>query len=498
MQIADHERNPMRPVSIPLAIRGVLAIALAASLVLGFAREMMSGFQGQSSVALLAALLLLVFAALDVIFAFKTSLRLPEHSLQIRGIGRSYSASEIHALMVSGVSPNEKYLSWVGRWVARASPSFFSLPPLYQRLVEVALMAITYGLVALVLIVVVRVFGMAGGNTTAADAVISWLFFGVVLLAYAYWATILSHMYNAANWARKLAPAGIVKLLRGLLVLVVAVALVAQFSGWRVPVAPSLQPWSGIVIIGTIGLVIGILVLAALRADKASGEMSRSRTTFTDNAATHPDVILDSFRSVLTQPLGGAYAELGEWKLRLEEQPSTGGGVFSGLAVGEYGIKVQDLALPTRIRRFAAVLAILAIVIGAMGYVSVWVAARSFQHAYWVTAFCLLLFSDLAFRVAILPLTERVWKSYLIAVQISGSYHRRGGMLGAELFTSFRLNGGVAAGQSVSHVTSSLVKADATRVLTSTRDDEEQLQVVFNVLRAHIQQAPPKTAAVAG
>ena len=71
-------------------------------------------------------------------------------------------------------------------------------------------------------------------------------------------------------------------------------------------------------------------------------------------------------------------------------------------------------------------------------------------------------------------------------------------MLGAELFTSFRLNGGVAAGQSVSHVTSSLVKADATRVLTSTRDDEEQLQVVFNVLRAHIQQAPPKTAAVAG
>src|SRR5690606_15785772 len=291
MPTVDHERNPLRPVAIPLAIRALVAAILAIALLFEFAREMMNGFAGRSSVALLAALLFVGMALRDAVAAFRASLTLPDHALEVRGIDHRYSDDEIQSLMVSGASPNEKYLSWVGKWAARASTRFFALPPVYQRLTEVALMALAYGAVALLLIVVLRVFGVAGGNAAAAEAVISWLFAGVVMLAYAYCFAMLRDIYSAADWARKLAPGRIVNTLGAWLVLIAGVAFVAQFIGVNIPNAPSLQPWSTLVIVGTLVIVVGILTLAHLRARDGTGKRSCSRINLTDNVSTHPQVI---------------------------------------------------------------------------------------------------------------------------------------------------------------------------------------------------------------
>jgi len=170
----------------------------------------------------------------------------------------------------------------------------------------------------------------------------------------------------------------------------------------------------------------------------------------------------------------------------LDEQLSTGGGVFTGSAVGEYAIKAQDVVLSGAIRRFAILLGILGVLAGAVGYGLIWIAARGALHHHWLTAACLLLFAGLTLRIAIFPLSERTWSSYLIGIQINGNYHRRGGERGAELITAFQLDGGVAVAQSVSHLPSFLVKADATRVLTRTVRDDAEREAILGVMRSHL------------
>ncbi len=493
------ERNPLKPLSIPMAIRAAVAAILAISILLESAAGIMNGFAGSSSIAFLAALVLLAFAILDGSLAFRTGLRLPARSLEPRGIGATYAPDEIEALMLSGVSPNDKYLSWVGRWAARASDRFFRLPAPYQRVVEVALTAIAFGAIVLVLVPLLRVFGAAGGRPEVADAVLSWLFAGIVLLVYAYWLAMLKNIYSAADWGRKLSTGRIINTIGALLAGIALMAFVTHFLGMEVALAPSLQPWSTIAVVGTVVIAGGILVLAWLRSDGPDAQLERSRIQLSDSAAVHPQSIMDAFKSILaqTKPFG-IYSKVGDLAVSLDEQRSTSGGTFVALAAGEYGAVLQQVGSSKPVRNFAVMFGVLGILTGAIGYVMLWRAAHEPILDHWWTSFALLLFGSLALLVANFPLSETLWKSWLMGIRVEGSYQSRGAMMVASsghnpgygsILVDYSLDGGIAGAYSVSYLAAAMVKADAARVLTSAEEDDAERETILRALRAHLARA---------
>ena len=70
-------------------------------------------------------------------------------SCQNRLGGIYCNGPDLRDLMLAGPNPNDKYLSWLGRWVARVSERFAGLPVPYQRLTEIAVTAIAFATAAI-------------------------------------------------------------------------------------------------------------------------------------------------------------------------------------------------------------------------------------------------------------------------------------------------------------------------------------------------------------
>lgn len=320
---------------------------------------------------LVITLLLLALAIRDAMSAFRTGLRLPAQSLNVHSIGATYNDREIDALIVSGANPNEKFLSWVGRWVARASDRFSGLPAPYQRLLEVALTAVAFAIMAWVTTIGLEAFAHAGKRPEIAAALLSWFSAGLVVLTYIYWAA-MSANFNAAHWARALSVGGVIKVIGGLLLLCVFLSFASQIVGIRLTVVPALQPWSTIAVVGTIIIVVAIITLTWLRSDGEISQMRCSRIQLSDSAAVHPQSVVSALRAILAQTKSGTYSEVGTWNVKLVEQSNMPGGTFSALVIGEYGATLTQIGASRSIRVFAAILGSAGILVGAAAYVVLW------------------------------------------------------------------------------------------------------------------------------
>ena len=494
----EESSNPLKAFSWPLAGRAAICAVLAIVVLLQAAPEIMGGFTGVGAHGLLIALLLFGMALADGMYAFRFGIKLPARSLDVHGIGTTYSVREVEALMVAGSNPNEKYLSWIGRWAARASDRFSLLPVPYQRLAEVALTAIAFGIVSIAIIALLAAFGQAGGRAEAAAAVQSWLFAVLTVATYGYWTAMLGNVFTAAKWGRILSAGRIVKMLGMLLVLVVVVSFASQIAGASVPAAPSLQPWSFIAALGSAVIIAVILALAWLRSASDHFEMSCSRIQMSDSAAVHPQSIINALRSFIAQSKGGVYSEFGDKTARLTEQRSMPGGTFEGVVVGEYGARMQHVGAPPLIKLVATILGITSIGIGAVGCIFLWLAAGDPSWGYWMGFLAASLFGSLGLLIANYPLSETLWESYLIGVRVQGNYQSRGAMMLAEggqnpgygsILVDYTLDGGVSKAYSVSYLPAAMVKANAERILVQTTPDSSEREAVLRIIRGHLERA---------
>lgn len=495
MATADSEKNPLKPLSLPFALRTVLAIMLAYSILTRSAPGMMSGFSGSSPEGLFAVLLLFTLASIDIAIVFHTWLRVPERSLECVAINAAYETKEVEDLMICGTSPNEKFLSPIGRWAERASDRFFGLPAPYQRLAEIALTVIAFGIIAPVLFVLLQMFGKAGGHPEVASIVWSWVSAGLISVSYLYWAQMLKQFYSASTWSSTITASKIVRNIGVMLVTASLIAFSSTYFGIRFSSAPSLQPWSGIVIAGSIMLVAGIGTIIMLRSREHGGTMSRTKVHLSESAGVHPQTILNGLKIILPHAIAGTSTELGNWDVLFDEQKNITGGKFEGLALGEYGIQREKAVHLGALRIFALVFAIAGIAIGAIAEIVLWKGVREAFFEHCITAVALLLFGNLALLVANFPISEMAWKSCLFGCKLEGTYQGRslstvaphGEQSGFGTYvTEYTLDGSFAAADSVSFFDMSLAKSRARRILVGTQLDVAKRDELLGALRMHL------------
>jgi hypothetical protein len=482
----DSLPNPLRPLSLPFGIRAAVAAVLALWLLLGSAPEMAAGFAGTSMLALAASLVLLATAIFDGVRAFRTGVRLPQRSI---GIGPLCCAGEeVRDLMLAGQNPNDKYLSWIGRWAIRISDRFSGLPVLYQRLAEVAITALAFVIAAASVFVLVLAFGRASGKSEVSAAVLAWLWNGFMVLAYAFWSAMLVNFFTAARWGRKLSVNRIVKMIGGIIVLFAALSFTVQTTAAHV-VAPQFHVVEGAILIaGSLGIVSALIVLALLRSNGMPVRLQRSRIQLSDTVSVHPQSVPGALSSVLAQSKNGVYRQLGDSHVNLREQANTAAGMFDALFAGEYGAQYTQMGPSPALRRFATFVGICGIALSALAYVLFWLAARNASAHLWIISGAVLLFGELAMLVAYYPLSEVLCSSYLIGFQIEGNYQKSGAGAGS-ILTDYILDGGLARATSVCFVPAALAYFETTRVLVCVTEDVSEEQAVMSAVRKHLARA---------
>lgn len=273
------------------------------------------------------------------------------------------------------------------------------------------------------------------------------------------------------------------------------IAFSSTYFGIRFSSAPSLQPWSGIVIAGSIMLVAGIGTIIMLRSREHGGTMSRTKVHLSESAGVHPQTILNGLKIILPHAIAGTSTELGNWDVLFDEQKNITGGKFEGLALGEYGIQREKAVHLGALRIFALVFAIAGIAIGAIAEIVLWKGVREAFFEHCITAVALLLFGNLALLVANFPISEMAWKSCLFGCKLEGTYQGRslstvaphGEQSGFGTYvTEYTLDGSFAAADSVSFFDMSLAKSRARRILVGTQLDVAKRDELLGALRMHL------------
>ena len=278
--------NPLKPLSLPsLALAG-LAAALALSLLLRAAPAAMSSLVARNVSEMAVASILLGLALAFAALGIRTGVRLPERAIVFQDLESIYDVRELEALLVSGENPNTRFLSTPGKWLARISDAFARLPTPYQRLSEVAILALLFVAVAVVLGGVVSLYVRAGGRPDLARAALSWLTAALVVLGYAYWVSWPRRLWeiNSREFPEtwKVAVGTMC-----ILALVNVLAAVTRMLDLSLPPAPSLQPVSSILVAGSAAVILLIFGLVWLRSRDLKDDMGLPRSRGRVNAFGH-------------------------------------------------------------------------------------------------------------------------------------------------------------------------------------------------------------------
>lgn len=495
MSTTQSASNPLKVISFPLAIRALLALSFSLVTLKHSATEIMGGFAGSSSFRLVLVAVLITFGLADLVRAFRTGIRFPDRSSEVHTLGATYSIDEIRSIVIRDESPNEKYLSWIGHWAARASDRFFALPPQYQRLLEIALTMVTFSAAAMLIILLLREFGIAGSNPEVANAVSSWLFLELIFLGYVFWISIIINIYGGSNWSLGLSINRLVNWIISLLALVSLIAFLSQYFGFTFSAAPSIDPWSAIFFAGSGLIVIEITIFAALRSIDRRYGVKSSRINESDAAVAHPQTIMHALKNFLSTSKAGIYGEIGSWEINLDQQMNMPAGSFSGTANGEYGAAIISDKSNSRLRRYGIFFANVGILISAVGYFMLWKAANESQLSHLITSVTLLVFGSLVVKISIFPLSENLWKSYLMSIKVTGSYQNIGPMViggnaanvnSGSIVINYTIDGGVACVYSSSFPNSSLVKTESERVLIYTDSAPSERELILRKLRSYL------------
>jgi len=479
--------NPLRPLSMPFAIRAGVLTVVAVGLLLRSAHDMASGFSGGSSTVLSVALFLLGVAILDGVRTFWTRVDLPERSVGVGTI--RCDGSQALQLMLSGINPNDKYLTWLGNWAARVSARFAGLPMPYQRLTEIAITAVGFALAAVAVFALSAAFGAATGNLTATTIVLGWLWYVFVMLAYLFWIAMLFNFATAARWARRLNSNRIVNTIGTCMVLLASTAFILQTRRTELAVAPEIRVEGLILVVGSVAMVSVLLVLARFRSSGTSAHLTRSRINVSHTAAVHPQSVPAAFTSVLAQSKGDKkYRELAVSTANLTGQTSSAG-LFHATFAGEYGIEVTQVGPTPPLQRFATTVGSCGIALGGIALTLMALAARGASGHVWFTASAFLLFGELSVLVAYYPLSEVLCSSYLMSLKIDGNYQRRGTAGAGTIHTDFILDGGLARTTSVSFVRATMASFEMERALVSAEVDDEEKRAVLSAVRLHLTRA---------
>ena len=295
-----------------------------------------------------------------------------------------------------------------------------------------------------------------------------------------------------AKWKRKLSPKHIVRTFGVLIVVVLGIGLLPDWGSLTLTAPAPPQPWSAIGLGGGAALVVSILIISSLRSRGPDVETGCAGLHAAESVSVHPQSVMNGFRRALTKKEGTRY-EMGDGTVELKEDDR--GGSFDGLALAEYGVNLERVGMSTRLRRFASLLALVSVGAGAFSNYLIWNAVRVDEPRHVTTAVALWLFGSIGSVIAFIPLCETIWSSYLLGVEVNGSYQGRGAVkqdaaekdLGwGSILTDYVLDGGVVRAESASYLLANNLKPKATRILVNTFPDQEEANLIQSVLESHL------------
>lgn len=433
-------KNPFKKIAPALGARGALFSLLGLVLLARAVPSLINVDRTPDLAAALIGALLLAVGVVDLIHAAQRLTRLRKEKLEFSPIDYAYvrgaGGQQIPPnLMSADENPNEVGQANLIEWLARVFPKLAYLPSPYKGALHSVLIALSLGILGVVILVLLRVLLAGSSSTAQLSAVLDWYLWMYFVLGFVFWAAISRYGFRRAlHFESHLNGRKMVGIFLALLTVSVVVIFGMTESEANPLPPPDLGALTTILVLGSIIVIASTAAIVFIRSKRAPDQYSVYRGEEFFTVGMHPTDMINVIKS-FTGKLGeGSYMHLGSWKPDFKEHTAVSAGEFEADLNAESVIKLNDNGASTPETTIGTGLAWLGILLTAASGFLLWQAAGGnwgSSNAFVEllrTPIALTIFGVLLYRLGIIPVAELKWTSVLTTCHITGTFQTQGGM----------------------------------------------------------------------
>ena len=432
--------NPFKKIAYVLFARGAL-FSLLGFVLLARAVPTLMSMEGIPDIpAALIGAFLLTIGVIDLIRAAQRMTRLRKDKLEFSSIDYMYARSAgggrlPPGLMAADDNPNEAGQANMIEWMSRVFPKLAYIPRPYTGALHAVMIGFLLGVLGIAILIALRV--LLAGSTAAPQLSLTlewylWLYF---VLGFVFWAAISRYGFRKAlNYQGNLRGGRMVAIFLALLAASVVLIAGTSEAGAGAAAPPDLGGLTAILILGSLGIILGTFALVFVRTRRAPENYSVFRGEEFFTVGMHPTDMINVIKSYTGKLGAGAYMHLGSWKPEFAEHTAVSAGEFEANLNAESAIVLNETPAGRPEKAIGTLFAIAGLALTMIaGFLLYGAAGADFASgAAIVDALrypaAFLVFGALFYRMALIPVAELEWTSILTNCHIAGTFQAQGGM----------------------------------------------------------------------